>query len=409
MNNIPLLCVALFFMALASCDPKPNEPNEPENPETKVVSVEVDPAMLVLEIGESQLLNADVSPAEADNTTVLWSSDNKGVATVDAISGEVTAIAEGSATITVTTADGGKTATCDVTVNPAPDPDMDVMAEITDPVFRAYCIDRMQNGRTMRSPSKERDIEQPAWDTNRDGKLSPAEASAVMVILLEPPVLGGKVISLKGIEYFRGLTDLICSGNQLLSLDVSKNIALEWLDCDKNLLSSLDISKNRYINYLNCSDNHLTSFEVPSNTSLRELYISRNRISSMKLPEGTTVLTLMCDGNGMTSLDVSGNPELNIVRCEDNEITALDVSGCTTMQWLDCSGNRLTSLDISQCLGLRNFSCTSNPGDGVSEFPVRAWFDNGSVPFPRYFTTGSWNWNGAGGRVQIAVDYQKVI
>jgi hypothetical protein len=57
-----------------------------------------------------------VSPANATDKTVTWSSDNTAVATVST-SGLVTAVSPGNATITVTTHDGAKTAACQVTVN----------------------------------------------------------------------------------------------------------------------------------------------------------------------------------------------------------------------------------------------------------------------------------------------------
>jgi uncharacterized protein YjdB len=60
-------------------------------------------------------LQATVIPDNATVKTVTWSSDNSSVATVSS-AGLVTAIAAGSATITVTTQDGNKTATCNVTV-----------------------------------------------------------------------------------------------------------------------------------------------------------------------------------------------------------------------------------------------------------------------------------------------------
>ena len=56
-------------------------------------------------------------PADATNQKVTWKSSNAAVATVDA-AGKVTAVKAGEATITVTTEDGGKTATCKVTVQP---------------------------------------------------------------------------------------------------------------------------------------------------------------------------------------------------------------------------------------------------------------------------------------------------
>ena len=72
---------------------------------------------LSLTVGSSEQLTATVAPAEADNKSVTWTSSNPAVATVDA-SGNVTAVGTGTATITVTTADGGRTATCIITVIP---------------------------------------------------------------------------------------------------------------------------------------------------------------------------------------------------------------------------------------------------------------------------------------------------
>ena len=65
-------------------------------------------------IGQSKTLTATVEPADATNKNVSWSSSNPSVAAVD--NGIVTAVGEGTAVITVTTEDGGKTATCTVTV-----------------------------------------------------------------------------------------------------------------------------------------------------------------------------------------------------------------------------------------------------------------------------------------------------
>lgn len=87
----------------------------------KVTGVSLNKDSLSLEPGGSEALTATVTPDNATNKKVTWSSSAPGVATVDA-SGNVTAVAEGTATITATTDDGGKTATCTVTVEHAHDP-----------------------------------------------------------------------------------------------------------------------------------------------------------------------------------------------------------------------------------------------------------------------------------------------
>lgn len=67
-----------------------------------------------IEKGKTETLIPAFTPANATNKNVTWESDNTSVATVEG--GVVTAVAAGTATITVTTEDGDKTATCEVTV-----------------------------------------------------------------------------------------------------------------------------------------------------------------------------------------------------------------------------------------------------------------------------------------------------
>ena len=80
-----------------------------------VTEVSLDKTELTLTEGETETLTATVRPDNADNKKVMWSSDKTDVATVDG-AGRVTAVKAGEAVVTVTTEDGGKTATCKVTV-----------------------------------------------------------------------------------------------------------------------------------------------------------------------------------------------------------------------------------------------------------------------------------------------------
>lgn len=84
-----------------------------------VTGITLDKSSLSLEVGDGYTLTATVSPENAYDKTLSWTSSNIDVATVN-FNGEVSAIAGGSATITATTKDGsGKQASCSVSVCPA--------------------------------------------------------------------------------------------------------------------------------------------------------------------------------------------------------------------------------------------------------------------------------------------------
>ena len=80
-----------------------------------VTGVTIDETLSV-KTGESKTPSYTVNPAEATNKAVSFKSDNTAVATVNETTGEVTGVKEGTATITITTADGNFTDTCVVTV-----------------------------------------------------------------------------------------------------------------------------------------------------------------------------------------------------------------------------------------------------------------------------------------------------
>lgn len=98
-----LLCILL---SLISCVKEPQP--------VKVTGITLNNSSITLTEGETAVLIATISPKDADNQTVLWSSSNGNVASVS--NGAVTANAAGTATITAKSDDGGYTASCVVTV-----------------------------------------------------------------------------------------------------------------------------------------------------------------------------------------------------------------------------------------------------------------------------------------------------
>jgi uncharacterized protein YjdB/glycosidase len=87
-------------------------------PVVAVTGVSVSPTSASVKAGLQVQLSASVAPSNATNQAVTWTSSNTGIATVDA-NGLVTGVAAGTATITVKTNDGNKTATSAITVTPA--------------------------------------------------------------------------------------------------------------------------------------------------------------------------------------------------------------------------------------------------------------------------------------------------
>ena len=115
--KLPLMAAFLIGLAVACGKPEPDPGHgqtTPSQPQVVAVSsVSLDKTSVSLNVGESVTLAATVKPDNATNKTVSWSSSNASVASVDA-SGKVSAVAEGTATITAKA--GDKTATCSVTV-----------------------------------------------------------------------------------------------------------------------------------------------------------------------------------------------------------------------------------------------------------------------------------------------------
>ena len=107
------LIISLCALLLAGTGCKKNA--EPEPQKVAVTGVAVIPRSVTLKVGETKEIIATITPANADNQNVSWSTSDNSVATVS--NGLVTAVGAGEAIITATTADGGKTATCAVTVS----------------------------------------------------------------------------------------------------------------------------------------------------------------------------------------------------------------------------------------------------------------------------------------------------
>jgi len=99
--------------------------NRAAPPVIDVTGVSLDKSSLEMKTGNTEQLTATVLPSDATYPDVTWSSSDTSVVVVSA-TGLVTAKGEGTATVKVTTDDGGFTATCSITVSK---PDVEVAEE----------------------------------------------------------------------------------------------------------------------------------------------------------------------------------------------------------------------------------------------------------------------------------------
>lgn len=168
---------------------------------------------------------------------------------------------------------------------------------------------------------------------------------------------------LTGIADFVALEKLFCQWNKLTSLDVSKNINLEYLNCSYNkTLENLDVSKNIKLTVLSCNTALLSSLDVTKNVALERLDCAGNELSSLDVSKNTALTQLACGRNQFAILDLSQNVALNYLSCSSGtkKLKNLDVSNNTALTTLYCNYNELTSLDLSKNIALTSLECCYN-------------------------------------------------
>lgn len=200
------------------------------------------------------------------------------------------------------------------------------------------------------------------------------------LINIEEIVVNTKEIaSLKGIEYFTGLTKLECYNNQLKTLDLTKNTALGNLDCHNNQLRILDLSnatslwtlscqKNQLntlnlpecdrMEYLDCSENELKTLDLSGNTKLTALYCNDNLLSTLDASMCGWISQLICNNNQLSTLAIS--KALNTLNCSDNILKKLEFPDESNLKWLECADNQLKTLDVEKLKKLESLVCDNN-------------------------------------------------
>lgn len=194
-------------------------------------------------------------------------------------------------------------------------------------------------------------------------------------------VSSSSITDLKGIQDFVSLKSLYCQQNNIISLDltqnidltylnastnqlnnleISKNLGLSTLYCNKNQLTTLNLSENIELKKIICSDNLLSNLNVTNNVLLTDLNCGNNKLSDLDVTQNIVLINLYCHFNQIASLNVTKNIDLKWLMCHFNELTAIDVSQNTKLDLLDCLNNKITSLDVSANPLITELACENN-------------------------------------------------
>ena len=218
-----------------------------------------------------------------------------------------------------------------------------------------------------------------------DGVLTEEERTSVKEMALynspEYSYRCGPIQSLKGIEFFTGLTKLSCKYLSFVELDLSNNTTLKELSCT---------GYNRYFKKLNVSGcTELEMLDCSSSYYLEEVNLS-----------GCSALqSINCSSNNLTEIDVSGLPKLTSLYCNFNQLVELNVSGLTSLTTLECEANILTMLNVSGCSALTHLKYWRNKIKGagmdalIESLPVTSegslcvYWNKGSIHDQNVMTT----------------------
>jgi hypothetical protein len=193
-------------------------------------------------------------------------------------------------------------------------------------------------------------------DINNDSNIQQSEANRVCKLFM--PNSG--VNSLVGISAFVNLKELVCSENNLTSLDISKNLNLEILECSINRLGNIDVSKNLKLKELFCEYTQINSLDLSNNSDLRVLHCKENSLFTLDVSKNLNLKSLDCRLTLINNLDISKNTALESLNCSNNVLDTLDVSKNLNLKVLQCSNCKLSTLDISKNLNLVVLICDYN-------------------------------------------------
>lgn len=294
-------------------------------------------ATLRMKVDDMYTLKPTIAPETASNKNVIWSSSNESIARVDE-SGQVTAIAEGTAIITATSQHGHKTAPCEVVV---------ISGSVSGTSKIVFSTSRAPGENIiLRFGASEADRADCWIDLNNNGTQDAGEDITVfdedVTYKVDVPI-----ITVYGeIADFRSMRGT--NGNGITDIDVSNNKLLRRFEINLCDIDYIDFSQN---------------------SILEEIYIrSCKQISSVDVSKLTNLKFLVLESSDkIESVNLANNPLLEYLNLNYCKVKRLDISKNLAIKTIFYKGVQHT--ELTSCRQI------------INDLPTRAVADNAKITF----------------------------
>lgn len=152
-------------------------------------------------------------------------------------------------------------------------------------------------------------------DTDKDGKISQAEAKAVT----EVDFSNKGIKDIDGLEWFTGLTSIIASKNAIEEFPLDYFASLSTLDITGNKVTSLDLSTTKSMSTLKASGNQLTSVSgIPD--KINYIDVSNNILTELKCDYKSYLTYLDASNNELVKIGIHYSDKLEYLNISNNKI-----------------------------------------------------------------------------------------
>ncbi|MDR1552204.1 MAG: Ig-like domain-containing protein [Prevotellaceae bacterium] len=360
--------------------------------EVPAENVTVEPATHELLVGAKYTLTATVLPDNATYKTVTWTSSAADIATVDAATGEVTAVGVGEATITASS--GGKTGTCSLTVKPIPVESITIESEdfeLEAGSTRTLTATVLPDNATYKTVTWTSSATNIATVDAATGEVTGIATGVAVItatagdksatrnvtvvpqndIFLTVKPAGSGLVRIYTLaqhlvvnwgdgssnEEYNSCTEISHTYADVSSTYSVKIMLTQGLTTFGDVLYNNNMTSD-YVSPRMTGEIHFASFnDCPD---LNVLAITNNKLTGLELKECPALLYLNCTTNKVTTLDVGNVTTLQYIFFNSNTLSAINMSGLSALKTLKLYSNSLTSLNVNDCTSLKYLDCGYN-------------------------------------------------